>query len=201
MKLFFSPGFSSLADHIALLEAEIEFELAEVDFESKRLGDGSSYIAVNPKGQVPALRFDDGEVLTENVAILAWIADRAPHLAPPGSLGRYRLLEMLSFIATEIHKRFPIYFSLPEDAQAGIEADIVRWFEFLGPKIARGYLFGAAFSAADAYLFALARGALEMGLPLGERYRDYVARIDARPAVRAALRREAAQTPAGGEPQ
>lgn len=192
MKLFFAPEFSSLADHIALLETETAFEIAEVDLESKRLGDGSNYLELNPKGLVPALLFDDGAVLTENVAILAWSADRASHLMPPGELGRYRLLEMLSFISSEIHKRFPIYFSLPEDAREAIGDDIVRWFGFLGPRLEHGYLFGEAFSAADAYLFVMARGALAMELPLGEPYPDYVARIEARPAVQAALRRERA---------
>jgi glutathione S-transferase len=191
MKLFFTPGFSSLADHIVLLEAGLAVDIVEVHLETKRLRDGGDYLAVNPTGQVPALTLDDGAVLTENVAILAWIADRAPHLTPPGPLGRYRLLEMLSFIASEIHKRFPIYLSLAGEAQETVGADIVRWFGFLGPRLDRGYLFGDVFSAADAYLFVMARGALEMAFPLGAPYRDYVARIEARPAVQAALRREA----------
>ena len=159
MKLFLAPGFSSLADHIALLEAGLPFEIAEVDLDTKRLADGAAYLDISPKGQVPALRFDDGQVLTENVAILAWTADRAPHLAPSGDLGRYRLLEMLSFIASEIHKRFPIYLALPEDAQSPVAGDIARWFDFLAPRLEQGYLFGEAFSAADAYLFVMARGA------------------------------------------
>ncbi|WP_034159883.1 glutathione S-transferase N-terminal domain-containing protein [Sphingomonas sp. ERG5] len=191
MKLFFAPGFSSLADHIALLEAGLPFEIAEVDPESKRLVDGSSYLDINPNGLVPALMFDDGRVLTENVAILAWVADRAPQLAPPGDFGRYRLLETLSFIASEIHKRFPIYLSLPEDTQGPIAGDIVRWFDCVAPRLTRGYLFGETFSVADAYLFVMARGALYLEFPLDERLRDYVARIEARPAVQAALTREA----------
>jgi glutathione S-transferase len=198
MKLFFAPGFSSLADHIALLEAGLRFEIVEVDFETKRLADGGFYLDVNPKGQVPALRFDDGEVLTENVAILAWAADQAPSLAPSGERGRYRLLEMLSFIASEIHKRFPIYMSLPEDAGRPITDDIVRCFAFVAPRLEHGYLFGDAFSVADAYLFVMARGALELGLPLDEIFRDYVARIEARPAVQAALSREAVPSQASG---
>ena len=192
MKLFFPPGFSSLADHIALLEAGLPFEIAEVDIDTKRLADGGAYLDVNPKGQVPALMFDDGQVLTENVAILAWAADRAPQLAPSGELGRYRLLEMLSFIASEIHKRFPIYLALPEDAQAPVAGDIARWFDFVAPRLEHGYLFGEAFSAADAYLFVMARGALQLGFPLDERFQDHVARIEARPAVQSALSREAA---------
>jgi glutathione S-transferase len=195
MKLFFAPGFSSLADHIALREAGLAFEIAEVNLESKRLRDGGNYLDVNPKGQVPALKFDDGEVLTENVAILAWIADRATQLAAPGELGRYRLLEMLSFIASEIHKRFPIYLSLPENAREAIGADIVRCFGVVGPRLEHGYLFGPAFSVADAYLFVMARGALQMEFPLGETYRRYVARIEARPAVLTALGREGPPTP------
>lgn len=192
MKLFFAPGFSSLADHIALLEAGLSFEIAEVDLESKQLADGGAYLDVNPRGQVPALMFDDDQVLTENAAILAWVADRAPHLAPPGDLGRYRLLEMLGFIASEIHKRFPIYFSLPEDAAEPVARDIVQRFGLVAPRLKRGYLFGEAFSAADAYLFVMARGALELGFPLDQPFEDYVARIAARPAVRSALSREAA---------
>ncbi len=190
MKLFFAPGFSSLADHIALLEAGLRFEIAEVDIRSKRLVDGGSYLDVNPKGQVPALMFDDGTVLTENLAILAWIADRAPHLAPCGELGRYRLLEMLSVIACEIHKRFPIYLSLADDARPPIAGDIMRWFAVVAGAMRDGYLFGNAFSVADAYLYAMARGALRLGFPLGEALRGLVSRSEARPAVQAALRRE-----------
>jgi glutathione S-transferase len=191
MKLFFAPGFSSLADHIALLEAGLRFEIARVDLESKQLADGGAYLEINPKGQVPALMFDDGQVLTENVAILAWIADQAPHLAPSGDLGRYRLLEMLSLIASEIHKRFPIYMSIPEDAGAPIADEIVQWFGYVAPRLQRGYLFGETFSVADAYLFVMARGALQLGFPMEGALVDYVARIEARPAVQTALRREA----------
>jgi glutathione S-transferase len=170
MKLFFAPEFSSLADHIALLEAGLPFEIAQVDLESKQLSAGGSYLDINPKGQVPALMFDDGQVLTENVAILAWVADRAPHLAPSGDLGRYRLLEMLSFIASEIHKRFPIYMSVPEDAQAPIAEEIVGWFDFVAPRLEGGYLLGETFSVADAYLFVMARGALQLGFPWMKRF-------------------------------
>lgn len=192
MKLYFAPGFSSLADHIALLEAGLAFEIAPVDLETKRLRGGEAYLDVNPRGQVPALMFDDGQVLTENVAILAWVADRAPHLAPPGDLDRYRLLEMLGLIASEIHKRFPIYMSLPEGLGEPVARDIERWFAFVAPRLESGYLFGGTFSVADAYLFVMARGALQLGFPLGEAFEAYVARVEARPAVQAALHREMA---------
>ena len=200
MKLYLAPGFSSLADHIALLEAGLSFEIEMVDIETKQLGGGGRYLDVNPKGQVPALMFGDGRVLTENVAILAWVADQAPHLAPSGDLGRYQLLEMLSFIASEIHKRFPIYLALPEDMAGAIASDIGRWFAFVAPRLEHGYLFGGTFSVADAYLFVMARGALQLGFPLGKTIADYVARIEVRPAVEAALsREEAAQQKVDGE--
>ena len=192
MKLFYAPGFSSLADHIAMLEAGLQFEIVKVDIWTKQIEGGGSYIEINPKGYVPALMFDDGELMTENVAILSWVADRAPSLAPRGQLGRYRLIEVLSFIATEIHKRFPIFLSAPEEMKATLRADITRWFGFLARRLDRDFLFGEAFSVADPYLFAMARGAAEIGFALPQPLPDYIRRIELRPAVQKALRREAA---------
>jgi len=190
MKLYSAPGFTSLADHIAMLEAGIHFDLVKVDLETKQIEDGSSYLDINPTGYVPALMFDHGQVLTENVAILAWIADRTPELAPQGDLGRYRLLEMLSFIATEIHKRFPTYLSLPEDVREPTGQQLLHWFGFVADRLAQGYLFGETFTVADAYLFQLAWGATQLGFQLPEPFGDYIARIEQRPAVQTALHRE-----------
>ena len=106
MKLYLAPGSCSLADHIALHEAGLEFDRIRVDLRTKRTESGDDFNAVNPKGYVPALVLDDGQLLTENVAILYWVAERAPKLAPAGELGRIRLIEMLAFIATELHKPF-----------------------------------------------------------------------------------------------
>jgi glutathione S-transferase len=191
MKLFCAPGFSSLADHIAMLEAGLQFDIVKVDISTKQMEGGGLYTEINPKGYVPALLLDDGEVLTENVAILTWVADHAPSLAPPGRLGRYRLIEMLSFIASEIHKRFPIYLSAAEATQATLREDILRWFGFVANRLERGYLFGTEFGAADAYLFVMARGAAELGFPLPDAIGDYISRIESRPSVREAMRREA----------
>src|SRR5687767_2877682 len=190
MKLYCAPGFTSLADHIAMLEAGIRFDVVKVDIETKQIEGGGRYTDINPTGYVPALVFDDGEVLTENVAILAWVADRAPELAPQGHLGRYRLLEMLSFIASETHKRFPTYLALPEDVREPIAEDILRWFRFAADRLERGFLFGERFTVADPYLCQLAWGAAQLGFSLPEPLSDYVARIEGRPAVQAALRRE-----------
>jgi glutathione S-transferase len=189
MKLYFAPGFTSLADHIAMLEAGIQFDLVKVDLETKQIEGGGRYADINPTGYVPALMFDDGQVLTENVAILAWIADRTPELAPH-DLDRYRLLEMLSFIATEIHKRFPTYLSLPEGVREPTGKQLLHWFGFLAGRLERGYLFGETLTVADAYLFQLAWGAVQLGLPLPAPFGDYIARIEQRPAVQAALLRE-----------
>ena len=190
MKLFYAPAFSSLADHIAMLEAGLQFDVVKIDIWTKQIEGGGNYTEINPTGYVPALMFDDGEVLTENVAILAWVADRAPGLAPQGHLGRYRLIEMLSFIASEIHKRFPAYLSAPDEAKEPIAQEILRWFRLLAGRLEKGYLFGDTFTVADPYLFQLARGAAELGFALPEPLPAYVARIERRPAVQATLRRE-----------
>ena len=107
MKLYFAPGASSLTPHIALREAGLAFELEQVDHRQKKTKDGGDYRAINPKGQVPALRLDDGQILTEAAVVVQYIADQKPaaKLAPPaGGMARYRLQEWLNFIASEMHK-------------------------------------------------------------------------------------------------
>ena len=106
MKLYFSPGACSLADQIALIEAGLAFDSEAVDIPTKRTASGADFREVNPKGYVPALVLDDGRIITENIAVLDWIADQSPALRPAGPLGRTRLLEMLAFISTEIHRAF-----------------------------------------------------------------------------------------------
>ncbi len=198
MKLYFAPEFSSLAGHIALIEAGIPIELVKVDLASKQIEGGGDFTRINPKGYVPTLVFDDGEVLTENTAILAWVADRAPHLAPAGPMGKFRLIETLSFIACEIHKRFPIYLSAAEETQASLRGDIVREFELMASRLKQGYLFGVEVSVADFYLFVMARGARELGFPVAGPLDEFITRISARPSVIEALRRETGETLPGG---
>lgn len=190
MILFTAPGFSSLADHIALLEAGLAFDVAKVDIATKKIEGGGNLNEINPKGYVPALRLSDGELLTENVAILAWVADQAPDLAPSGRLGRYRLLETLGFIASELHKRFPAYLAAPEAAKAPIAQQIDRWLRFVADGLDHDYLFGKDFTVADAYLYVMARGAAQLGFELPDPLPAYVARIEKRPATQAALERE-----------
>src|SRR5690349_20775573 len=141
MQLFLAPGACSLADHIALHEAGIAFDRTKVDLKTHMTEDGRDYRTINPKGYVPALVFDDGQVLTENIAILSWIADRAPELALDGDMGRYRLLEMLAFISTELHKAFKPFFSPTADANDKAEAGkvIEGRLDFLAGRLTGDY--------------------------------------------------------------
>jgi glutathione S-transferase len=198
MKLYFAPGACSLADHIAMHEAGLEFDRVKVDTKTKRTEDGRDYLQINPKGYVPALEFDDGEVLTENIAILSVVADKAPQLTPEGRFGQFRLLEMLAYISTEIHKSFKPFFK-PDATEADKQAagDILgKRFGYLAERMKGDYLFGARFTVADAYLFVMCLWALKNGLTLPDPLPAFVARMKARPAVRLALEHEGLAEPA-----
>jgi glutathione S-transferase len=134
---------------------------------------------------------DDGQLLTENVAILAWIAERAPRLAPAGELGRIRLIEMLAFISTELHKPFVRTLFPTSDADRQAAAGILaKRFRFLADPLQAEHLFGSAFTVADAYLYVMLRWARAKNLELPEPLPAYFDRIEARPAVQLALRHE-----------
>jgi len=192
VKLYYAPGACSLADHIALHEAGLAFDRVKVDLKAKTVEGGGDYLRVNPKGYVPALALDSGEVLTENIAILSWVADQAPALAPAGDLGRYRLLEMLAFISTEIHKAFKPFFNpAADDAQrAEARTTIEKRLGLVAAGLAADYLFGSQASAADAYLFVMLRWAKANGVTLPAPLPAYAERMAARPAVRLALEHE-----------
>jgi glutathione S-transferase len=198
MKLYLSPGACSLADHIALHEAGLDFDRIKVDLKARRTEDGRDYSQINPKGYVPALEFDDGEVLTENIAILSVAADKAPALTPAGQFGRFRLLEMLAFISTEIHKAFKPFFT-PDatEAQKAAAREILgRRFGYIAKAMKGDYLFGNAISAADPYLFVMCLWASKSGIALPDPLPAFVARMKARPAVRLALEHEGLSEPA-----
>jgi glutathione S-transferase len=191
MKLYFTPGACSLADHIAMHEAGLAFDRIRVDLETKRTEDGGDYTKVNPKGYVPALVLDDGQLLTENIAILSWVADRDPKLAPDGELGRIRLIEMLAFLSTELHKQFGRFFFPTSDVEKqAAQAAIRKWLDFVAARLRGDYLFGNEFSVADAYLFVMLRWARMRGLDLPEPLPAFVERMNARPAVQLALQHE-----------
>jgi glutathione S-transferase len=190
MKLYYSPGACSLADHIALHEAALDFQWVKVDLKAKTTEDGRDYTKINPKGYVPALELDGGEVLTENIAVLDWVAHQAPALKPDGALGHSRQLEMLAFISTEIHKAFKPFFSGASDedkAKAGEQ--IGKRLTFLADRLQGDFLLGK-FGVADCYLFVMLTWAKKNGLSLPEPLPAYFDRIRARPAVKMAFEHE-----------
>jgi glutathione S-transferase len=191
MKLYLAPGACSLADHIALHEAGLSFDCVRVDLRTKRTQDGGDFTKINPKGYVPALVLDDGQILTENIAILSWVAHRAPQLAPDGDPGRIRLLEMLAFISTEIHKTFGrILFPINDDDREAASKKVVSRLELIAGDLRSDYLFGSQFTVADAYLYVMLRWAAMKQLEIPEKLKTYIARIEARPAVQLALHHE-----------
>jgi glutathione S-transferase len=191
MKLYLNPGACSLADHIALTEAGIAVEPVKVDLQTRRTEHGDDFTVVNPKGYVPALEFDDGAVLTENVAIIGWVSDQTPALIPPGPLGRARNIEMLAFLATEVHRPFMRSMFSPADAEKqAARAAIAARLAYLADRIEGDYLFGDLFSGADALFYVMVRWARDFGYEVDGRLLDFAARVEARPAVQSALRAE-----------
>ncbi|HEV2570278.1 MAG TPA: glutathione S-transferase N-terminal domain-containing protein [Beijerinckiaceae bacterium] len=141
MKLYYSPGACSLADHIALQEAGLPFESERVDLRAKKTASGADFNAISPKGYVPALVLGDGELLTENAAILDYVASKAPTLGLEGSLGRTRLLEALAFIGSEVHKNFkPFFAGGSDDEKAKAAENITRRTKYLADNFKGNYL-------------------------------------------------------------
>ena len=198
MKLYYSPGACSLSPHIALCEAGLPYELVKVDLKAKKLENGDDYLKVNPKGQVPALALDNGELVTEGPVIVQMIADKAAgkNLAPArDSAERYKLLEWLNFVGTELHKNFGPMFSpvLADDAKAFFKDRVMGKFKYLDGVLAgRDYLMGKQFTVADGYLFTMLAWADRMKFDLSAmpNLLAYKARVGARPMVQQALTKE-----------
>ena len=198
MQLYYAPGACSLASHITLREAGLPFDLKRADVKTKKLEDGSDYFAVNSKGAVPALRLDDGQVLTEGPAILQYLADQKPEsqLAPKsGTLERYRLLEWLNFITSEIHKTFSPLFNPVADAKVKEYSvqNLEKKFDWLNKQLAgKQYLTGNTFTIADAYLFVVVNWSNFVGIDLGRwpALKEFHARVAARPKVEEAMSAE-----------
>jgi glutathione S-transferase len=198
MKLYYAPGACSLAPHIVAREAGLKLNLDKLDFATRRTESGEAFSDVNPKGYVPALRLDDGGVLTEVATLVQYLADQAPQsgLAPPnGTMDRYRLQEWLTFISTEIHKGFgPLWNPVSLDAaKEAAKAHLAKRFAYLEGQLAgRAYLTGERFSAADAYLFTVVNWTNMHNVDLGPypNLKAYMVRVAARPAVREALEAE-----------
>ena len=199
MKLYYAPGSCALAVHVALVEAELDFDLERVSFAGKRTEGGADYLAINPKGKVPALALDDGSVLTEVAVLLQYVADHAPEkaLAPaPGSPARYRLQEWLNFIATEVHALLTPLFSrsVPEEYRLVVRSAVQARFGYVAKKLADGrpWLMGPDFTVADAYAVAMLGWADTLNFNFSDwpQIGEYHRRLLARPAVRAAMEAE-----------
>jgi glutathione S-transferase len=198
MKLYYSPGACSLSPHIALLEAGLPYDLVKVDLKTKKLENGDDFLGINPKGQVPTLVLDSGEVVTEGPVIVQIIADKvsAKNLAPArDSAERYKLLEWLTYLNSEVHKSFGPMFSpvLADDAKAFFKERVMGKFKYLDGALAgKDYLMGKQFTVADGYLFTMLSWAERMKFDLAAmpNLLAYKARVGARPAVQAALTKE-----------
>lgn len=188
MKLYYSPLACSLADHIALREAGFAFDLERVDLKTHRTESGRDFHEVSAKGYVPVLVLDDGQIVTENVAVLDWIATMAPGLSADGPTGRTRTLEALTYITTEIHHAFkPMWHGGSADEKARAGARVTALLALPAAGLQGDYLFGDRPGVADFYLFVMLLWAerFDVGTPGPlQALRD---RMRARPAVRAAM--------------
>ena len=198
MKLYYFAGACSLASNIALREAGLKFELVKVDRRTRKAADGLDFNEVNPKGYVPALTLDNGEVLTENIAVLQYIADRNPaaKLAPPaGTMERYRLMEWLAFISTEIHKSFsPLFRDDAHDEVKQYARKVLGGrLDYLNRAIgSRSFLMGDTFTVADGYLFTVLGWGRYVNIELGQwpQLQRHAERVGSRPQVVEALKSE-----------
>jgi glutathione S-transferase len=198
MRLYYSPGACSLAPHIVSREAGVPVELVKVDLANKITERGEDFRIVNPKGSIPALALADGTVLTEGAVVSQFIADKTPGaglLPAQGTFDRYRALEWLNFVATELHKAFgPLWRKdTPEEMRTIVKTSLGAKFTFLDNHLAdQDFLLGDSFGVADAYAFTVLRWAPVVGIDLANwpNVAAYVERIAARPNVRAALTAE-----------
>ncbi|MFZ2973908.1 MAG: glutathione transferase GstA [Ferribacterium limneticum] len=198
MKLYYATGACSLSPHIVLSELGLPYELVRVELSTHLTADGRDYTAINPKGYVPALELDDGQLLTEGPAIVQYLADQKPSaglLPPAGTLERARVQEWLTFIGTELHKNFSPLFNpnASADGKAAALSNIERRFGFVEKALAgRDYLTGGSFCVADAYLFTVVNWTkfVKIDLAPWPLLAAFHQRVMARAAVQTALREE-----------
>lgn len=198
MKLYYAPGSCGLASQIALQEAGQAYELIKVDFKTKTTVEGD-YLQVTPKGFIPVLKLDDGDLITEGAVILQWIADRHPEhrLLPPfGTRQRYRALEWLNFVASDLHKGMAVMFSPYLDADTKkrfADGNLTSKFVYIDEHLStHDYVLGADFSVADAYLYNVLSWPPRVNIDLSgyAAIQRFMVRMGQRASVRAALEAE-----------
>ncbi len=197
-KLFYAPGACSLASHIALHESGLKFDTERVDLATHKTAGGANYYEINPKGYVPALKLDDGQILTECAAVLQYVGDQAAEkkLVPAaGNFARYRVQEWLHFISTELHKNFSPFFNpaTTQETKNALQEKLSGRFGYIADQLkGKSYLMGEDFSIADAYLFVMLRWSKGLGPDLSRwpALASYFERVASRPAVKAALSAE-----------
>jgi glutathione S-transferase len=196
MILYYSPGACSQAPHILLHEIGLDHDSKRVDLKAKKLEDGSDYLAVNPKGAVPALQLESGEVLTENAIILQYLGDRAswPEVLPPlGDFRRYRVLELVNFITTELHKRFSFLFgNASDETKKFVKEQLATKLDWIDQRLGEGpFLFGEDLMLPDPYLFVITRWTDKLiGLDEWPNLRAFYDRMLQRESVRNVLKFE-----------
>ena len=198
MKLYFSPGACSLSPHIVIRELGLPVELEKTDLAAKKTAKGADFLDINPKGQVPVLELDDGQVLTEGPAIVQYLADRKPEaglLPAAGSFDRYRVQEWLNHITSELHKNYTPLFNrdAPEDYKKIARASLTKRYRRIDEQLkGKAYLMGDRFSVADAYLFTVTNWAPHVGVDLAEfpNLQAFQKRVGERPGVQEAMKAE-----------
>lgn len=198
MKLYYLTGACSLASYISLLEAGQKFEAFSVDRATKKTSDGKDFASFNPKGYVPALVLDDGQVLTENVAVLSYIStlDASRRLAPaPGTLGFFRVVEWLAYINSEVHKNMSPLFrpTTPDDMKAAQRELVSQRHAFIENALGdKPFLTGDNFTVADAYLYVTLSWRERVGVDISRypRLSAFFERVRARPSVQQARKEE-----------
>lgn len=191
MKLYYAPLACSLADHIALHEAGAAFDLVRVDMRSKLTETGQDFHQISAKGYVPALVLADGQILTENIAVLDWLSGTFPALAPQSPMGRSRQLEALAFISTEIHRAFkPMWHGGTDRDRARAASTVTGLLALMAGTMQGDYLFGESLSVADCYLFVMLLWAERFKVEVPDAMADLRDRMRARPAVRRAMATE-----------
>jgi len=198
MKLYYSPGACSLSPHIVLRELGTAFEPVLASTKTHKLADGTDYYTINPKGYVPLLELDDGQRLSEGPAIVQYLADQVPAkglIAAAGTMARYRQIEWLNFISTELHKSYSPLFNpaMPEEGKAVYRKRLRGRYEYLDQQLeGKSFVMGDAFSVPDAYLFTVTNWAKPVGVDITDlkNVQAFMARMAARPGVQAAMKAE-----------